>query len=85
MRRRVACLTWRVIPFYLLSFTLTLLALLTALTHLRTPSQSHVRYATPAQWEAHFLKRVFERVYTALKPGCAFLLNVAGPPPYPTP
>ena len=41
------------------------------------PSQSHVRYATPAQWEAHFLSRVFERVHAALKPGRAFLINVA--------
>ena len=41
------------------------------------PSQSHVRYATPAQWEAHFLRRVFERVHAALKPGRVFLINVA--------
>ena len=41
------------------------------------PSQSHVRYATPAQWEAHFLRRLFERVHAALKPGRAFLINVA--------
>ena len=51
---------------------------LTVLSHVRTPAQSHVRWATPSQWEAHFLKRVFERVYAALKPGCPFLLNVAG-------
>ena len=42
------------------------------------PSQSHVRYSTPRWWEEQWLRRLFARVFAALKPRGAFLINVAG-------
>lgn len=41
------------------------------------PSQSHVRYPSPRWWEEQWLRRLFARVFAALKPRGRFLINVA--------